>query len=138
MSTRARVTDALQLKTITLELMRFIRAQGASARGPLIQVARSGDDGPGGSGAIELVQQADRPVSVEGTRYRFDRRIELPRCAMAHFQGHVSDMHLAYSKLAVHAYEQEVSLSGIFYAVILGEEGTEITSDVFALTDSDA
>lgn len=138
-STKARLSDPRGFQATALSVVRFIRAQGASVRGPLIQVNRAGGGSGGSTGgdpqSVELLRQADRPVTDPTGRFTVTDRIVHRNCLMARFEGDVGHLHIVYSKLAVASYEQEIPLSGVFYVVFVSEAGTELTADVFALTD---
>lgn len=135
--TKAEANDPARIHAAAVGLGRFIRAQGAVPRGPLVQVVqldRAGGRNPPGN---ELLRQASAPIDAEGAEFLFIPMVEVGGCVLAKFDGDIIDLHMAYSKLAVFAYENNVALSGTFYVVLVEQEGSAMTADIFATTGED-
>lgn len=135
--TRADPNDPTRFQEAVVGLNRFIRAQGAAPRGPLVQVTQVAEEPGAEPRSSELLRQASLPISGDADRYRFSARLEVAGCVLARFQGDAADLHIVYNKLAVFSYENDIPLSGRFHAVFLEQEGPALSADVFASTSEE-
>lgn len=133
-SVEINAADEESIRNAATSLARFLRSNGARARGPLVQ--KSGPRLADGRGAMrgELLRQSSEPLQAAGV-FKFRTHVEISSCIMASFHGRAADMSIVYSKLAVYSYENDVNLSGTFYVVHVADEGPVISVDVFAVTE---
>lgn len=134
---RVEIDRPTRIQEAALALTRFIRAHGAAPRGPLLQVVRADQETGRNPPSVDLLRQASAPIVGDGDRYSFDASLEVSGCLLARFQGDAVHLPVAYSKLAVFSYENDVTLAGVFYVVYVEEEGSAITADIFATTGED-
>gem|GEM_PF-3959795 len=83
-----------------------------------------------------MLRQATELIPGEA-RWRSEPYLELRSCILAKFRGDVRHLAIVYNKLAVFAYEHDVSLTGSFYVVFVSEKDSELAADVFAVTDGE-
>lgn len=109
-----------------------IRVGGAAQIGPLIQYSGTSDGEDGLEMKISLMLQADKYLHDVRAPYRMEPLIKANNCMYTRFTGMEEDMHFAYQKIAVTAYEEDIKLKGSSYTVFLdlNDDGT-ITTDIF-------
>ena len=131
---RAEIDDPAHIHEAATSLNRFIRAQGAVPRGPLVQVVQVDHENGRNPPSTELMRQASAPIDGDGERFRFSPAVEVSGCVLATFRGDAAHMQVAYGKLAVFSYENGVPLAGTYYIVLVEQEGTALSADIFAVT----
>ncbi|MCL1905363.1 MAG: hypothetical protein FWG19_04495 [Methanomassiliicoccaceae archaeon] len=79
-----------------------------------------------------MIQLRETPDKVESPYY-FDELIRVENCVMARYKGDVVSVQMAYGKINVYAFENDIRLRGETYTVFVeqNDDGT-IMADVFA------
>ena len=121
-----------QFFTVVEKMKNEIAVKGAKQIGPLIRYSWAGDDDGGAKIQIGLMLQADRYIDNINTPYRMETAVHVKNCLYTRFTGLEEDIHFAYQKIAVTAYEEDIKLKGSSYTVFLdsNDDGT-ITADIF-------
>ncbi len=108
----------------------YVKREGLNPYGPIILRDTSTVDGNTFVQKSEmLIQVREAPKSVEDP-YQFETKVRLEGCLMARFTGPMDKIHLAFSKLAVYAYEHDISLGPVNYTVVV-QEGESFCADIF-------
>lgn len=132
--------DPVEVRRAAGLLSRFIRDDGGSPVGPLIQRVEPVIEADGSErNETTLMRQSssrlELPPALVGAPAEVvsvSDRIEVVGCVLARFRGDASDIDVVYAKLAVFAYEQELVLDGTAYLVFADESGMTVRVDVFA------
>lgn len=123
---------ALSIEREVDKMVDEIKMKGANQVGPLVQYSCTSSEENGFEIKIALMLQADRLINNTQPPYRMVPVIHLKNCLYTRFTGMEEDMQLAYQKMQVAAYEEDIKLKGSTYTVFLGsnDDGT-ITVDIF-------
>lgn len=122
-----------QDKQITM-LMNWIKAKGYESFGPLIMYS-SGVKGVDAEGmpivdSRVMVQLKTSNVRLE-MPYRFEREVRVQNCLLARFDDDGEKIQYATNKLTLHAYENDIELTGETYIVLMEQKENRIFADVF-------
>lgn len=109
-----------------------LRIGGANQIGPLIQHSSITSDGDCTEVNVSLMLQADRYINNVSSPFRMEPIIKAKDCMYTRFVGMEEDIHFAYQKIAVTAYEEDIKLKGSCYTIFLdsNNDGT-VTADIF-------
>ena len=81
---------------------------------------------------IELMGQVREIPRKILPPYSFNETIRIENCLLVRYHGNIEKLPLAYSKLEIHCFENDLILQGEIYTVILEEKENIITADIFA------
>lgn len=121
------------LDVLVQQMESAIRAKGAQPIGPLIQYTEVivGEDGEGEI-VLKLIRQSDKYINHVESPYKMESVLEVSGCMYARFQGPEEKLTLAYHKLNVIAFEEEIALKNSNYTIFVdGDDEGNITADVF-------
>ena len=125
---------------IISKLENQIKMKGAKVVGPLIEhsVLHKNLDG-GIDYSMALMFQADKKIENVDMPFSFHPSICIRKCMFARFVGYEEDLHLAYKKMEVTAYEMSVRLKDNSYTVYVDTDiGNEkSTIDIFIEIEQD-
>lgn len=121
------------LDVLIEQMEAVIRTKGAKPVGPLIQYTEVKIDETGeGEIVLKLMLQADKYIDHIEPPYKIEAVLEVTGCMYARYQGPEDKLPLAYQKLHVAAFEEDISLKDANYTVFIGgDEDGDITADVF-------
>ena len=109
-----------------------IRTKGARPVGPLIQYSNSKSEDESISMQMCFMLQADKYVNHLTPPYTMEPVILVTDCIYIRFIGLEEDIHYAYQKIEVYAYEREIILTGDSYTIFLdSSDKGMITADIF-------
>ena len=77
-----------------------------------------------------MIQIREEPESLEPP-YVFDGTIKLSNCILARYRGDLFNLQMAYSKIQVYAFENELELKDEIYSIFVKQDLSEITVDIF-------
>jgi len=100
----------------------IIRSSVAFENGALIQRSRM------------MVQVRETPKAVDSPYY-FDELIRVENCILARYRGDAGNVQMAYGKINVYAFENEIQLKGDTYTVFVEQNDNGIMADVFIETE---
>lgn len=121
-----------QLAAIVEKMKNEIISKGAMQIGPLIHYSCSGEESDDVGIRISLMLQADRHIKNVNYPYRMEPVILCKNCMYTRFIGSEEDIHFAYQKMEVTAYEEGIRLKGSSYTIYLeSDEFGTITADIF-------
>lgn len=118
-----------------LERMKtFIRTKGASQIGPMIQyMGPCADAGGNVQVELKLMVQCDRFIRDVDQPYSTTDLLRVPGCLYCRYTGPQEKLNLAYDKLVIEAFEQDILLRGDSYTVFVSTDTTDdrMVADVF-------
>ncbi len=135
--------DELQDIGAIMERMEgYIRLKGAMPVGPLIQYTNLMVDEHGqASIQLQIFRQCSSFIHQVEAPYQMESVLRIPHCMYVHYVGPEEKMSLAYSKLQLEAFEENIKLKGNSYTIFLdqNDERDEIIADIFMeKTDDEA
>lgn len=121
------------IEVVVRQMESIIRARGAQPVGPLIQYTEVKVDEQGeGEIILKVIRQADKYLTHIEPPYSMEPLLEVSNCMYARFHGPEEKLPLAYQKLQVEAFENDITLSDANYTVFVdGDEDGNIMADVF-------
>lgn len=116
-----------------------IKAKGKQPVGPIIQYVNAEINKQGEmTASVKLMRQASEYIEHVDAPYHMEQVISVANCMYARYQGPEDKLMLAYQKLQIAAFEEDISLKGDSYTIFLGENDDDILVDIFMeKTDGD-
>ena len=116
------------------KIKNFIKTHGGKQIGPLIQYTSVKiNDNIDPSVTVKFLLQSDRYFHSVEDGFQIDAVLKVKKCLYARFCGPEEKLKLAYDKLGVYAFENDIELQGCNYTVYVdrNEESDTIVADVF-------
>lgn len=124
--------ELIDLKKITYMMESYIKSKGNSIVGPMISYSSVEGDGNGQAKIIiRLMIQLKNPIHNVEKPYELKNQIRVTNCLFARFTEKEENLHYAYSKLGLFAFENDIKLKGDSYTVFVDKKEAEIVADVF-------
>lgn len=128
-----------QEKQISM-LQNWVKAKGYELVGPLI-VYTSAIKCIDADGKPQIESRILQQIKQSSVRlelpYRFDELIRIENCLMARTNDRPEKLQYASLKLELHAYENDLELTGETYTIVIKQEGDNILADVFMPVKTD-
>jgi hypothetical protein len=136
LSRTIRADELGNLQLIVTQMQNYIKSNGAQPVGPLIQYGSLEVNSATGAAdpKIEILCQASQMITRLDPMYHMDAVLRVKNCLYAHFVGPSDKLALAYSKLNVLAYEQDIKTTGATYTIYVKQDIDEMVTDVFMET----
>ncbi len=112
----------------------FIRANGAIQIGPVIQYNECNMNATNKlEVSISFLLQCNQGISKIQEPYEMKTSIVVPNCMYCHYIGPEEKMKLAYDKMQIVSFENNIALKNESYTIILERdiEGDTIVADIF-------
>lgn len=112
----------------------FIRANGAVQIGPVIQYNECNiNDANKLEVSISFLLQCNQSIAMMQEPYAMKTTIEVPNCMYCHYTGPEEKMKLAYDKMQIVSFENNIPLKNESYTIILerNREKDTIVADIF-------
>ena len=122
--------ELASLPVILTQMQNFMKSNGAQPIGPLVQGIKMGT-GPDHVPELYMMQQATQMIPNMEPGYHMDAVLRVKNCLYAHYCGPMSQSQLAASKLQIHAFENEQTLTGDTYTIFVRQDDDEAVVDVF-------
>ena len=117
---------------IVFQLRNYIRAKGAIPIGPLVQCCDIQANTNGEPEIrVQLIQQTNTFIHHNEMPYTMEAELRCRNSYFVRFLGEEEKLCMAYQKIAVHAYEEDVQLTGKTYTVLTGLEAEKFSADIF-------
>ena len=121
-----------QIGLIIEQQTNYLKNHGAQPIGPVIQYTKPEVDAQGQlQVSFKLLRQANTFLHHVEPPYTMEALLRIPNCMYVRFAGKESDMHFAYEKIGVTAYEEGIKLKGDSYTVLVGQQDDILTADIF-------
>lgn len=127
--------EFMDINKITYMMDSYIKARGNAAVGPMINYSSASADESGQVKIIlKLMVQLKNPIHNIEAPYEFKNQIKLSNCLFARFMEKEENLQYAYSKLQLHAFENDIKLKGDSYTVFVENKESSVVADVFMET----
>ena len=123
--------DSIDL--IVEQMENQIRSKGTQTVGPLIQyMGTKGRDDEEMDITVSFMVQANQFIHNVDPPFKMASLINVKDCMYVRFVGLEDDLQIAYQKLQVEAYENDIALKGSSYTVFVDADGEgDIVADIF-------
>ena len=127
-------TNEDTIELIVTQMENQIKSKGANTIGPIIQYSGPEFSNEEMGLRISLMLQADRYIHNVDPGFRMEPVIKKNNCMYVRFEGSEEDLQIAYKKIQVEAYENDIILSGNSYTVFVDDDENDdesIMADIF-------
>ena len=125
--------ELANLPVILTQMQNFMKSNGVQPIGPLVQGIKMGT-GPDHVPELYMMQQATQMITQMEPGYHMDAVLRVKNCLYAHYTGPLSQSQLASSKLQIHAFENDIKMTGSSYTIYVNQDDDEAVIDVFMET----
>lgn len=125
--------EDMQDMTFAEKMENYIKSKGYQPIGPLVQYTgvEQGENGEQEL-VIRMLRQANGYINHAEPPYTMESVLRVPNCLYTRFIGPQEKLGIAYDKLSVYAYEEDIPLTGSSYTVFVNQlENEDIVADVF-------
>lgn len=117
-------------------LVQFVDRHSLKTVGPLVYYNSAFLDS---DGEVSIVRRTMTQVgtlpTINTSHINIYKNITVENCLFARFKGREEDLKYAFSKIELHAYEENLQLKGDSYTILLeSNEQGDITADIFMET----
>lgn len=117
--------EALFLKVQQME--NYIKVNGRKTIGPIVQYTRIGEENL----ETKIILQIDKNIEKLDSIYKYKEVLKVNNCLYCRYNGTNDKLDMAYSKLKVVAFEEDINLTGVVYTVYLNEDEENTVVDIF-------
>lgn len=114
----------------------YVKAKGTRIVGPLITYSGVKVENDELKIIIKIMAQVKEPIHNVENPYRFQTLLRATNCLFARYKEREENLQMAYSKLQVHAFENEIKLKGDSYTIFVDNKDGDILADVFMEVDN--
>ena len=125
--------ELANLPVILTQMQNFMKSNGVQPIGPLVQAVKMGT-GPDYVPELYMMQQATQFIGQMEQDYHMDAVLRVKNCLYAHYTGPLSQSQLASSKLQIHAFENDIKMTGSSYTIYVNQDDDDAVVDVFMET----
>ena len=125
--------ELANLPVILTQMQNFMKSNGVQPIGPLVQAIKPGT-GPDQLPEMYMMQQATQFIGQMEQDYHMDAVLRVKNCLYAHYTGPLSQSQLASSKLQIHAFENDIKMTGSSYTIYVNQDDDDAVVDVFMET----
>ncbi len=117
----------------------YIKSKGNAILGPMINYSRAEITESGQAKIIlKFMVQLKNPVYNVETPYSIEKQIRVTNCLFARYSEKEENLQFAYSKLQLHAFENDIKLKGDSYTVYVENKDGKVVADVFMEVQKEA
>ena len=128
--------ELVDINKISYMMDSYIKTKGNSTVGPMINYSGAeGDENGQIKLVIKLMVQLKNPIHNIDKPYEFKSQIRITNCLFGRFSEKEENLQFAYSKLQVHAFENDIKLKGDSYTVFVNKNEEKLVADVFMELD---
>ena len=120
--------EMANMPLVITQMQNFIKSNNAQPIGPLVQAVTIT---PEHQMKMFLMQQATQFIPQMEPGYHMDSVLRVKNCLYAHYTGPMNQCQLASSKLQIHAFENDQTLTGSVYTIYVSQDDEEAVVDVF-------
>ena len=125
--------ELANLPVILTQMQNFMKSNGVQPIGPLVQAIKPGT-GPDQLPEMYMMQQATQMIPNMEPGYHMGAVLRVKNCLYAHYTGPLSQSQLASSKLQIHAFENDIKMTGSSYTIYVNQDDDDAVVDVFMET----
>ena len=130
-SRRIQPEEFNNMQIVLTQLHNFIKSNNAQPIGPIVQAMVVGEDR---QMHLYMMQQATQFIGQMEQDYHMDAVLRVKNCLYAHYTGPLSQSQLASSKLQIHAFENDIKMTGSSYTIYVNQDDDDAVVDVFMET----
>lgn len=132
------LTKQEELPIIVTQIHNYIKTKGAIPVGPLIRktVFNVNEDGNIHI-HVYLLAQINNYIHSVDEPYKMESIIRVRNCMYAHYVGPEEKLKLAYDKINITAFEEDIELSNENYTIFVDQQDDNIVADIFVEKKSD-
>ncbi|ADL51180.1 hypothetical protein [Clostridium cellulovorans] len=115
----------------------YIKSKGNNVIGPMINYSSAVlDDNRQARITLKLIVQLKNPIYDVIYPYEFVNQVRVTNCLFARFSEKGENLHYAYSKLELYAFENDIKLKGSNYTVFVENKDNKMVADIFMEIDN--
>lgn len=116
----------------------YIKSKGATPIGPLIQKTEYSVNEEGQLDIkVYLMRQANTFIHNVEAPYNMESVLRVRNCMYARYTGPEEKLKLAYDKINVTAFEEDIELSNTSYTIFVDKQDDNIVADIFVEKKTD-
>lgn len=116
----------------------YLKGKGTSPVGPLIQKTEYHVNDEGKLDfKISLMRQANNFIHNVEPPYTMESVLRVKNCMYARYTGPEEKLKLAYDKINVTAFEEDIELSNTSYTIFVDKQDDNIVADIFVEKKTD-
>jgi hypothetical protein len=113
----------------------YIKSKGNLRVGPLVNyTVVTMDNSQNPTLIIKLMMQLKNPIHNVESPYKYESLIRVQNCLFVRYKEKEENLQFAYSKLNLHAFENDIKLKGDSFTVFVNKEEDILTADIFMET----
>ena len=116
---------------IVEQMENYIRSKGFQPVGPLVQQNAFIEHEDTNNMIIRLLRQSTEYIHHVEKPYSMESILRVPNCLYVRYEGDKNNLTMAYQKLTLTAYEEDIPLRGDSYTVFLKGNDETVTADIF-------
>ncbi len=110
----------------------YVKAKGNSIVGPMTNYTVATTDENGQlKMTLKLIMQLKNVINNIEKPYEFKPQLRVTNCLFARYMEKEENLQFVYSKLNLHAFENDIKLKGDSYTVFVNNKDNSIVADVF-------
>lgn len=129
-----RQQDGNEIQKALHMLMSFIRSKKLTPYGPTVIHSKTVFENMRPIQITRIMVQLRESLESVDSPYSFEELIRVENCILARYRGDAVRLQIAYGKIQVHAFENDISLKDEMYTVLIEETPSGILADVFVET----
>lgn len=130
--------DKFIIEETVLKIENYIKSKGANPIGPLIQKTEYNVNEEGQLDVkISLMRQANNFIHNVEPPYTMESVLRVKNCMYARYTGPEEKLKLAYDKINVTAFEEDIELSNTSYTIFVDKQDDNIVADIFVEKKTD-
>ena len=130
--------DKFIIEETVLKIENYIKSKGANPIGPLIQKTEYNVNEEGQLDVkISLMRQANNFIHNVEPPYTMESVLRVKNCMYARYTGPEEKLKLAYDKINVIAFEEDIELSNTSYTIFVDKQDDNIVADIFVEKKTD-
>ena len=138
LSLEIELNQDFDLGTTVVKMDNYLKSKGAMPIGPLIQrtVYSINEDQQLEIHAY-LIRQTNNFIHNIEAPYKMEPVIRVRNCMYAHYVGPEEKLKLAYDKINVTAFEEDITVANENYTIFIEKQDDNIVADIFVEKKSD-
>lgn len=132
------IQDTDDFYKLVLHMENYIKSKVATPIGPLIQKTEYSVNDEGQLDIkVYLMRQANNFIHNVEAPYTMESVLRVRNCMYARYTGPEEKLKLAYDKINVTAFEEDIELSNSNYTIFVDKQDDNIVADIFVEKKTD-
>lgn len=128
----------LLIQNEVIRMDNYLKSRGSLTIGPIIQKTEYNvNDGGQLDIKISLMRQANNFIHNVEPPYTMESVLRVKNCMYARYTGPEEKLKLAYDKINVTAFEEDIELSNTSYTIFVDKQDENIVADIFVEKKTD-